>query len=96
MLLDIQIKSLLFSFVYGVIFYFLLELFNRISKKMNLFLKILLSFMFILFVSIIYFLCLLYVNNGVVHIYFLISILVGYIFVNLIFNRWFTHKKKIK
>ena len=52
------------------------------------------SFLFIMLIACIYFVILLIVNNGVVHIYFLLSILVGYIFVYK-FTLWmFTRFKK--
>lgn len=94
--LIIQIKSFVYSFVFGCFFYFLLELFNRFSMKVKLVVKIPISLLFILLVSLLYFLILLYVNNGYVHGYFLLSILVGYMFVYFIVKKWFTHKKKIK
>jgi len=96
MTLDIQIRSFIFSFVFGCIFYFLLYILNRFTCDKKIWVRIIFSMIFIFIVSLLYFIGLLYINNGYVHIYFLISILVGYIFVNLIFNRWFTHKKKIK
>ena len=41
-----------------------------------------------------YFGILLYINNGCIHIYFLLSIVVGYLIVYLIIKKWFTYKKK--
>ena len=92
--LSIQIYSFIVSFLFGGCFYFLLDLFNKLTGKFKLVLKILFSFFFIIVISLLYFLILLYVNNGVVHIYFLLSILVGYLFVYLLINRWFTYKQK--
>lgn len=88
--LGIQIKSLIFSFIFGCIFYFLLDLFNRFSKKLKIVLKIFVSLIFVLLVSSVYFIVLLYVNNGVVHIYFLLSIMVGYLCVYFLYDRLLT------
>ena len=92
--LSIQIYSFIVSFLFGGCFYFLLDLFNKLTGKFKLVLKIIFSFFFIIVMSLLYFLILLYVNNGVVHIYFLLSILVGYLFVYKIVIRLFTLLRK--
>ena len=94
MKLNIQVSSFVYSLIYGFLFYYLLDLFNKFVKKKSLFLRIIFSLFFVLLVATIYFLVLLFVNNGYIHIYFLISILGGYIFANFVMNRWFTHKNK--
>ena len=94
MKLDIQIYSFIVSFLFGCCFYFFLDIFNHLVYKLKLFFKIFLSFLFILSLSIVYFIILLFINNGVIHIYFLLMILVGYIFVNYMSIRWLTHFKK--
>ena len=94
MKLNIQIYSFIASFLFGCAFYFLLDIFNKIVGKLKIVWKIILSFLFIMIMASVYFLILLFVNNGVVHVYFLLMILVGYIFVNFIFLRLFTHLRK--
>lgn len=94
MQLNIQINSLIFSFIFGIFFYFLLDIFNKITSKCKLWLRIIVSFCFVLIISLVYFLGLLYINNGYLHIYFLISIAVGYIFVYAFKTFRFTHKKE--
>ena len=81
MKLNIQIYSIIFSLLFGVIFYFLLDFFNKIKFGKNIFFKIIASLLFVFIIAFLYFIGLLYINNGYVHIYFLISILVGYMFV---------------
>ena len=92
--LNIQIYSFIYSFLFGGIFYFLLDLLSRISCKVKKIIKVIFSVLFILLIAISYFLGLLFINNGVVHIYFLLSILVGYIFVYKVFMFLFTHLRK--
>lgn len=94
MKLSIQIYSFITSFLFGCCFYFLLDLFNKLVNKLNVILKIIFSFVFIMIMASIYFIILLFINNGVVHIYFLLSILVGYIFVYKVAIRLFTHLRK--
>lgn len=94
MKLDIQVYSLLFSFSFGIILNFLLDMFNKFNNKNKIVLKIILSFVFVMLLSIAYFIGLLYINNGYLHTYFFVMIMVGYLFVYLIKSFWFTHKKE--
>lgn len=91
MKLSIQIYSLFYSLFYGGIFYLLLDLFNKFTSMKKVYLKVILSWIFIMVIALLYFLGLLYINNGVLHIYFLLSIVCGYIVVYLILKR-FTHR----
>lgn len=91
MKLSIQIYSLFYSLFYGGIFYLLLDLFNKFTSMKKVYLKVILSWMFVTGMAILYFIGLLYINYGVVHIYFLLSIVCGYVIVYLILKR-FTHR----
>ena len=73
MKLSIQIYSLFYSLFYGGIFYLLLDLFNKFTSMKKVYLKVILSWMFVTGMAILYFIGLLYINYGVVHIYFLLS-----------------------
>lgn len=79
--LKIQIYSLIFSFVFGIVFYFLLDLFNRYNNRNKLGFRIIFSLFFAFLNSLGYFYGLIYINNGYLHVYFLLSILVGYLFI---------------
>lgn len=94
MKLNVQIISFISSFLYGFIFYYLIDFFNKFIKEKKIIVNIVLSFFFVLLNSFLYFILLLVINNGYVHIYFLLSILCGYLFANYIMNKWFTHKNK--
>ncbi len=94
MRLYIQIGSLLFSMIYGIIFYFLLEGFNKLVCKVKIIYKLLLSLIFVISLSIVYFMGLLFINNGVIHIYFLLCIMFGYGLGQVILNMWLTYVKK--
>ena len=91
MKLSIQIYWLFYSLFYGGIFYLLLDLFNKFTSMKKVYLKVILSWMFVTGMAILYFIGLLYINYGVLHIYFLLSIVCGYIVVYLILKR-FTHR----
>ena len=80
MSLQIQIYSLIFSFCFGIFFEILLSFNERFIYSSNLFVKVSSSVLFILFNVILYFIILIKINNGILHIYFLICILLGYSF----------------
>ena len=94
MKLDIQIYSFIYSFIFGIIFYFLLDVYNKLVDKIKRVFKFFISIIFILLIGCIYFWGLLFINNGVIHVYFLLSVLVGYIFVYKVILSWFTHLRK--
>ena len=77
--LSIQIYSFIVSFLYGIFFEILLSLNARFIYSSNLFIKIISSILFIIFNTLLYFFLIYKINYGVLHIYFLMSILLGYI-----------------
>lgn len=90
--LNIQILSLGVSFLYGILFYILLEINSRFLYSSSMVVRILFSFVFILFCSLLYFVVLLKVNNGYVHFYFLLCIILGYFLCKVIHKRLLKRK----
>lgn len=75
-----QIQGISYSLVYGFVFTFVYSLINRLFYKyhqciIRLFLQIIIGAVF----GYIYYLGLLKINNGVIRIYFFVSMLIGYI-----------------
>lgn len=91
MKLSIQVLSLVVSFWFGIYIYILLELCYRFLTSSSLIIKILSSLIFVLFNSLLYFIILLYINNGYIHLYFFLSMLLGYILCKVIY-KWFVKK----
>ena len=86
MILGVQIVSLIFSFFYGIIFYFVGYILKRFLFNKNIIIALVCSFLFMLFFSTIYFIFLWYLNSGIVHLYFLFMFIVGFIFVQFFIN----------
>lgn len=84
--LKIQIPSLIISFFYGVLIFILLEVNSSFIYHKKKYIKILCSLIFVMFISILYFVILLKVNNGLLHIYFFILIILGYFFSLKLYN----------
>lgn len=86
MSLDIQIKSLVFSFLYGIFF----SIFFRLNYKYlyfeKLWIRIIISVLFSLDMSILYFVILKEINFGIIHPYFIGMIVLGFILANYFYN----------
>lgn len=87
MILRIQILSLLFSFIYGNFIFWMLELNYKLLYEGRVFYRIIISLLFVVFISLLYFVCLLKINNGILHIYFFLIILTGYMLSFVIYKK---------
>ena len=77
--LNTQIKVLLFSFIFGIFFALMIDINHKyLYSKKKLF-KVIFTFLFVLVNIFIYFLILKNINEGIVHIYSMICIIVGFI-----------------
>ena len=74
-----QIIVLLFSYLYGFLFYYLYLLNYNIIKKYHSIYKSFITIMFMYNIVLIYLICLYKLNNGIFHIYFLIMLILGFI-----------------
>lgn len=88
MVLSVQVISLLVSFLYGIFFYLTLEINSRFIYYSNFFVRIVYSFLFVIFHTLLYFLFLMYINNGYVHIYFLFCMILGYLMCKVVYKRF--------
>lgn len=75
-----QVQGIGYSLIFGFVFTFIYSLVNRLLYKyhqriIRLFLQVIIGIIF----GYLYYLGLLKINNGVIRIYFFVSILVGYI-----------------
>ena len=87
MILRIQIFSLLYSFFYGIVFYILLEINHKILYNGKLFYRIIISFLFVIFASLLYFIILMKINYGYIHFYFFLCIILGYILCKVVYKK---------
>ena len=87
MILKIQIYSFIVSYIYGFAFFILLEINSKFIYSSSLIIKILSSLLFIIFNTLLYFIILMKINNGYLHIYFFLSIILGYISCKTIYKK---------
>lgn len=82
--LSLQFKLIIFSFIFGFMFSVTLDIFNKKIKKYPTFVEIILSFLLILFMTIIYFVGIQKIGYAIFHIYSIISIIVGFFLYDII------------
>lgn len=92
----IQVISFIASFFYGIFFYFLTR-FNRfmLSNKNN-FIKFLVTLVFIIDIVILYIYLMYRINFGMIHPYFASFVVIGFIFMSILFEKCKNCVKKIK
>lgn len=78
--LSIQLQALTVSFVYGILFSYLIKIQYLYLFESKLYYKILITTLFIFDNCLLYFLILRMINNAMFHIYFLLLIILGYLF----------------
>ena len=94
MILKMQILSLLFSFIYGNFVFWLLEINYRLLYEGKIVYRVIISFLFVMFISLLYFIGLFKINNGIIHIYFFIVLLTGYLLSFVIYRKINCKKNK--
>ena len=82
--LTLQFKLIIFSFIFGFMFSASLEGFNKIIKKYSTVIEIILSFIFIVFMTLVYFIGIQKIGNAIFHMYSILSIVVGFIFYDIL------------
>jgi hypothetical protein len=74
----IQLLSFLFSFIFGIFFYITSFLNYKMINKYNVILRYLITIAFIIDISLLYILMMYKINYGVIHIYFVMVLFIGY------------------
>ena len=78
MSLLLQLLSILFSFVFGI-FLFLLFKFRKIFNIKKCIISNIINFCLIIILSVLYFLIMYLINGGIIHLYFLLFIIFGFL-----------------
>ncbi len=78
MILETQIYTLLFSFVFGIIFGFLVRINYFFLNHSNRIIKVLFTISFVTLFTLIYFIILEKLNSGIIHIYYFIMLILGF------------------
>jgi hypothetical protein len=79
MILEIQIKMLLFSFLYGILFSFLVSLCAKLLYNKKIIIRLLFTFFFVIINTLIYFVGMKKINDAIIHPYAILMLIIGYI-----------------
>ena len=93
--LKLQIYSFVFSFLFGIILSVFTNLNYGLLFNKNKKIKILGNFLFLFDFSLIYFLGIKLINNGILHIYFFFSMFTGYLLSFVIYRNLIVKKSKV-
>lgn len=92
--LNIQIKLIIFSFIFGFFFSVLIEIFNKKTEKCKKNVKLILSFLVVFLSTLIYFEGINKIGNAIFHIYSIITIIVGFVSYDLLLRLIANKSKK--
>lgn len=87
MVLKMQLYSFGVSFLYGFVFFVLLEINSRFIYSSSVIVKIISSLLFIIFNTFLYFIILMKVNNGYIHVYFFLCMILGYVLCKVLYKK---------
>lgn len=82
--LTIQLNLLTFSFFYGIFISLLINLNYKLLYNEKKLIKVLSTIIFVIINVLLYFIILLKINNGILHFYSLLTIILGFIFETVI------------
>ena len=92
--LNIQIKLIVFSLIFGFLFSIVLDIFYSIVKNKNKLYSLIISFIVILFMTIIYFIGIKQIGYIIFHLYSILAIIVGFISYDMIIKMIANKHKK--
>lgn len=81
----IQILTFIFSFFYGIFFYLLTRFNNYILNGKKSIVKMLITLVFIIDIVILYIYLMFRINHGYFHIYFLVTLCLGFIIMLILY-----------
>jgi len=76
--LILQLKSIAFSFCFGIFFYIFVHLSEKYIYSSNKVIKILSSIFVSMCSCLLYFIIIKKINNGIIHFYFILTIILSY------------------
>ena len=87
MILKIQIYSVLYSFLFGIYFSYILKLFKKYIYNNNIIIKTVSNLVIVIINSFIYFIGINKINNGILHPYTFITLILGFYFIDIIYKK---------
>ena len=87
MSLKIQIYSVLYSFLFAIYFSYILNLFKKYIYNNNIIIKTVSNLVIVIINYFIYFIGINKINNGILHPYTFITLILGFYFIDIIYKK---------
>ena len=85
--LSVQIQSFIFSFVFGFLFSYVVNLGYKYLFSKKLYVQIIWNFIIVIGSCLLYFLAMKAINHAILHVYFYMMVIIGYLVGNLFSKR---------
>lgn len=85
MSLIVQIQSIFISFIFGIFFSLLFNVMYKVLFTKNIFINVITNLLFVFSLFSLYYFLLYKINNGIIHIYFIITLIFSFFIYNRIF-----------
>ena len=82
-----QIKTIAFTFIFGIIVAFFFNIFYKMLFNKKKILNVITNFFFLFLFSTIYFYFIYQINGGIIHIYLLVVFLISFYLYNKLFRK---------
>lgn len=92
--IKIQLLVILFSFIYGIFYYYITYLNKIIIFKKPLIIQMFITFLLVFNSVLLYMIILFKINSAQYHIYFLLCVISGYILGDFLSKKYVKDKKK--
>lgn len=77
----IQLVCIIISFIYGIFIYFFVKLNKKLIYKNNILFQIIYRLVTTFLLVLLYIIIIYKINKGIFHVYFIILIIIGYLFI---------------
>jgi len=84
---NMQLISFLVSFIFGILFYFVTILNFKLIENLKRYVQHILTFIYVIDVTIIYIIIFYHLNKGYFHIYFILMVFVGFFIGYFLYKR---------
>ena len=85
---SLQLLSFFISFIFGIIFCFITMLNFKLIEKLKKYIQHIITFIYVIDVTIIYIIIMYHLNKGYFHIYFIMMVFVGYLVGVIIYKKF--------
>ena len=83
----VQLISFLVSFIYGIIFYLLTRFNKYIIENRKIVFRFIITLIFIIDIAILYIYIIYRINHGYFHIYFIFTVIIGFIVTHVFYGK---------